>query len=76
MDKYHQPLPPTSTNDDTTDDGMITGCRDGTRDMCTTNDNDDDNDDGGSIWRDAGGLYAHIPSRLHCSTTGSVQGKH
>ena len=74
MDKYHQPLPFASTNDDdTTYDGMTTGSRDGTRDMCTA-DNAYDYD-GSSIWRDAGGLYAHIPSRLHCPTTGSVQGK-
>ena len=87
MDKYHQPLPlavnashggPIDTTNDVTlhndiHDGSRDGNRDGNRVMVP--EDHDDNDDGSSVWRDAGGLYAHIPSRLHCSTTGSIHGR-
>ena len=72
MDKYHQPLPlavnashggPIDTTNDVTlhndiHDGSRDGNRDGNRVMVP--EDHDDNDDGSSVWRDAGGLYAHI----------------
>ena len=87
-DKYHQPLPLVvnashgghidTTNDDTSLDDNREGNRDSNREgirVIMSPADHDDNDDGSSVWRDAGGLYAHIPSRLHCSTTGSIHGR-
>ena len=73
MDKYHQPILGGSCEGGHTDATNDDISRDGSRDGCHVD--DDHDDDGSSVWRDVGGLYAHIPSRLHCSTTGSVQGR-
>ena len=73
MDKYHQPILPGSTETCHTDTANDDASRDGSHDHGHDHVNDDDCSS--SVWRDVGGLYAHIPSRLHCSTTGSVQGR-
>jgi len=86
MDKYHQPvLQPMAhgrghTDDNTTphehtlhDDNHRVVIR--PHDHNEENNNNIDDDGSSSVWRDAGGLYAHIPSRLHCPTTGSVHGR-
>lgn len=88
MDKYHQPvLQPLAhgrghtddtTNEHTLHDGNHRLIRPHDHHEENNNNNDDDDVDdgcGSSVWRDAGGLYAHIPSRLHCPTTGSVHGR-